>query len=232
MNSKNLLPRALLLIVAVIPFLFAEQFYLHFTAYLTGNIISRVIIGNWPVVIMSILLFLAFLIPLSYRRKANWAEYGLATAFFVSLFIEMYGIPLTILFASRYFYSPETALPENLVNLQFLGTSFAMDIAMIYGAFLIILGAALILIGWVTLYQNVKKAKIVTCGIYSYSRHPQYLGFILIIIGWLIGWPTILTLILSPILVYMYLKVANTEEEEMKNIGGYAKYKKKVPFFV
>ena len=98
-NPKNLLIRILLILLILIPIVFFQDFYKHFYVYLTGNIITNVITQQWHIVVLSILLFVAFLIPLSFKRKANWVEYGLVSAFFVSLFIEMYGIPLTILFS-------------------------------------------------------------------------------------------------------------------------------------
>jgi methanethiol S-methyltransferase len=231
--KTNIIPRSLLIVLAVIPLIFFDQFYIHFQAYLTGNIINQVITQHWDIVFISIVIFLAFLIPLSYRKKANWSEYGLATAFFVSLFVEMYGIPLTILLASRYFASPATAvLPQNVYTFSFLGTRIAMDAAMAYGLVLMVIGMGLILAGWINLYKSVRKNTLVTSGIYAYSRHPQYLGFILIILGWLFGWPTYLTLILSPILIYKYIQASKLEEEEMGKVADYQKYKERVPFFV
>jgi protein-S-isoprenylcysteine O-methyltransferase Ste14 len=176
---------------------------------------------------------MAFLIPLSYRRKANWVEYGLVSAFFISLFIEMYGIPLTVLFASKYFFTPGTQLPPNIVSFYFLGVGFGMDIGMTYGAILMLIGMFIIIAGWIKLYRSTKKDGLVTDGIYAYSRHPQYLGFILIILGWLFGWPTIITVVLAPILIYKYFKVCKTEEEEMeKEFPEYNEYKENVPLFI
>ncbi|WP_414470049.1 methyltransferase family protein [Methanobacterium sp. ACI-7] len=176
---------------------------------------------------------MAFLIPLSYRRKANWIEYSLVSAFFVSLFIEMYGIPLTVLFASKYFFTPGTQLPPNIISFYFLGVGFGMDVAMTYGAILMLIGMFIIIIGWIKLYKSTKKDGLVTDGIYAYSRHPQYLGFIFIILGWLFGWPTIITVILAPILIYKYIRVCRAEEEDVsKEFPEYNKYKKDVPLFI
>jgi hypothetical protein len=50
----------------------------------------------------------------------------------------------------------------------------------------------------------------------------------LIIIGWFIGWPTILTAVFTPILVYRYTKLSKDEE---KALGAkYKEYAKGVPF--
>ncbi len=230
--NKILLLRILLLCLILLPFFYFKDFYQHFYVYLTGNVLTNIITQKWHIVVLSIILFSAFLIPLSFRRKANWAEYSLVSAFFISLFIEMYGIPLTILFASKYFFKA-TNLPPNVIAFNFLGVGFGMDLAMTYGAILMIIGTFLVMAAWITLYKNVKKAGLVTDGIYSYSRHPQYFGFILVIIGWFIGWPTILTVFFAPILIYKYLRVCKTEEKELSTkFSEYQSYKAKTPFFI
>ena len=226
-------------LILVFPVLFFSEFYNHFYAYLTGGIITRIITQQWHIVILNILLFLAFLIPLSYRKKANWKQHSLAVAFFVSLFVEMYGIPFTILFASKYF-APDitTTLPSSIVNFNLLGVGFGMDLAMVYGAVLMLIGAILIMSGWFTLYRTVQKNiasdknVLVTSGIYAYSRHPQYVGFLLVIWGWFMGWPTILTLIFTPILFYKYIQTARREELEVVSSAVYSEYKKRVPFLL
>ena len=231
--NLNFIIRMIVLFLVLLPLFYFNDFYFHFYAYLTGNILTNIITQQWHIVVLSILLFLAFLIPLSFRRKANWTEQGLVGAFFISLFIEMYGVPLTILFASKYFFNSAINLPKDIIHFNFLGVDFGMDLAMTYAAILMILGALLIMFGWITLYKNIKQNKFVQSGIYSYSRHPQYLGFILIIFGWFIGWPTILTIIFTPILIYKYITVCITEEKEiLKSNPEYKKYREYVPFFI
>jgi protein-S-isoprenylcysteine O-methyltransferase Ste14 len=107
-----------------------------------------------------------------------------------------------------------------------------MDTAMLYASILIVIGTIFIIVGWITLYRKIKKEELVTTGIYSYSRHPQYFGFLLIIIGWLVGWPTFLTVIFSAILIYKYIKVCKVEEKELGHIKEYEKYKNEVPFLI
>ncbi len=232
-KHPSLFPRILLILLILIPIIYYQEFYQHFYAYLTGNIITYVITRQWHIVLLSILLFIAFIIPLSYRRKANWLEYGLVSAFFVSLFIEMYGIPLTILLASKYFAATPTNLPGYLIEFRFLGVGFGMDLAMSYAALLMVTGASLVITGWITLYRNTKNKGLVTHGIYHYSRHPQYLGFIFIILGWFIGWPTLLTLVFTPILIFKYIRVCKTEETEITDkYAEYEMYKTKTPFLI
>ena len=144
----------------------------------------------------------------------------------------MYGIPLTILFASKSINSPNIELANVVYEFEFLGVNIAMDMAMLYASFLIVIGTIFILVGWITLYKKIKEEELVTTGIYSFSRHPQYLGFIFIIIGWFIGWPTILTVIFASILIYKYIKVCKVEEKELANIKKYQEYESKVPFFI
>lgn len=235
MSQKIQTPHIIIRIVAAIFILgsgiiFHEQFYEQFQCYLTGK--ANIISAQWHIVALNILLFLLLLIPLSFRRKAKWGEYGVITAFFVSLFIEMYGFPLTIYFASKYFSAP-VKCAENILNFQFWGVGFGMELAMIYAAILITIGTLLIVVGWGTLYRNSKKQDFVARGIYKYSRHPQYLGFILIVLGWFIDWPTLITIIFAPILIYKYIKVCRTEEKEiLEKYPEYQKYIDSVPFFI
>lgn len=229
--AKRLL-RLILMLITVFPLFYWRDFYDHFDAYLTGTIISNVITNQWGVAALSIIFFALFLIPLNYRRRAKWLDYSLGAAFFVSLFIEMYGIPLTILFASKYFFSPDTILPANVINFNFFGVGMGMDLAMAYGSVLMILGLALISIGWHSLYRQAKIGGFAQAGVYALSRHPQYLGFTLLILGWFIGWPTIITAVFSPLLIFKYLRAAKAEEQDALKLFGerYADYLKKTPF--
>ncbi len=222
----------MMFILILIPIIFYQDFSIHFLYHFTGSVLTNVITLQWHIVILNIVLFLSFLIPLSFRKKINWKEYGLVTGFFVSLFIEMYGIPLTIFFASKSFSGYDIDLPNVIYGFKFLGVEIEMTLAMVYGTLLMVIGMFLIIIGWITLYKNLKENLIVIKGIYSYSRHPQYFGFILIIIGWIIGWPTILTLIFAPILIYIYIRVCKIEENELSNNMDYNSYRKTVPFFI
>ncbi len=222
---KKIPLRALLLLLAVSPTAFWPAFLEHFLAHFTGSVLA--ISQQWHIAALNIAFFLAFLIPLSFRRKASWKEKGLVTAFFVSLFVEMYGLAFSMIFASRYLFPGTSHTPKELFGFEFAGACFSMTIGMVYGLLLMAVGTALIAVGWVTLYRNAKKGLVKT-GIYGYSRHPQYLGFILMVLGWFVSWPTILTAVFTPILVYKYIKVSLKEEREAG--PEYQAYTEKTPF--
>jgi protein-S-isoprenylcysteine O-methyltransferase Ste14 len=75
---------------------------------------------------------------------------------------------------------------------------------------------------------------LATTGPYSYVRHPQYVGFVLVMFGFLLQWPTILTLAMFPVLVWMYARLARQEEHDaMSSFGqAYADYAACVPGFI
>jgi len=224
--------RGALLAIPVSMLFFFKDLGEHFYAHFTGSIIGTVMVGQWHVVAFNIALFLSFLVPLAFRRKVDWKEYGLVTAFFISLFIEMYGIPLTIMLASGAMDTTPIEGLRIVLVIPFLGVRFAFSVGMVYGSVLILAGTALVVAGWVTLYRHIKRDALVTTGIYSVSRNPQYLGFVLVIVGWFVGWPTLLTTIFAPILVFMYVRLCRKEEDEIRHLPGFKRYKKSVPLIV
>jgi protein-S-isoprenylcysteine O-methyltransferase Ste14 len=87
-------------------------------------------------------------------------------------------------------------------------------------------------LGWWKIHRAGDQ--LVTDGIYGMIRHPQYLGFILITTGMIIHWPTLVTLIMFPILVGAYLHLAKKENKELVERFGeeYHRYKDRVPAFI
>ncbi|MBU0561288.1 MAG: isoprenylcysteine carboxylmethyltransferase family protein [Bacteroidetes bacterium] len=93
------------------------------------------------------------------------------------------------------------------------------------------MGVAIIAIGWV----QIHRAKgLVTTKIYRYMRHPQYTGILLFTFGWLVHWPSIVTLALWPILIVMYTWLAKQEEKQALVEFGedYIKYAKRTKRFI
>ena len=214
--------RVSILAVLIFPLFFPAHFIQHFRAHLTGAIEGSIITGQWHVVLINILLFVSFLIPLSFRKKISWKEYGIVAAFFVSLFVEMYGIPLTIMFFSRTFDPSASATVDIIFTIRFLGVGFAFTLPMLYGSILMFLGTLIVVVAWATLYRNVEKVGLVTSGVYSISRHPQYLGFLVVI----------LTVVFGIVLFAMYIRISLKEEKEMGKDHDYQTYKEKTPFML
>jgi protein-S-isoprenylcysteine O-methyltransferase Ste14 len=80
---------------------------------------------------------------------------------------------------------------------------------------LILCGFILLSAAWKVLYEAQRAGTLAVTGPYAYVRHPQYDGFILIMLGFLLQWPTLVTLVMFPILVIMYVKLARREEREV-----------------
>lgn len=93
-------------------------------------------------------------------------------------------------------------------------------------------GLIVIAIGWRGVHK--RSGQLITEGIYRFVRHPQYSGFILMIVGFLVQWPTIITLLMAPALICMYNRLAKKEEKVMIDLFGdeYLSYMKHVPRFI
>jgi len=224
--------RVALVAIALSALLFPRQFAEHFAGHFSGSIVHGMITQEWGVVALNVAFFVSFLLPLSFRRRVDWKEYGLVVAFFVSLFVEMYGIPLILLLVAPHLKGIAPEHVHAAASVEFMGVRFGFTIPMIYGTVLVIVGTVLVLLGWFTLYRGLKREPLVTTGIYSLTRNPQYLGFILVIVGWLVGWPTILVVVMAPILIVMYARLCVREERELASLSGFEEYKASVPLLV
>ena len=198
--------------------------------------------GLWSLVIINSLVFILFAFSfIKPRTKTDWRSLGAFSAFILALFTEMYGFPLTIYFLSgwlseRYpqinIFSHEAGhLWETLFGLKVDPHWSPLHIL---SNVLIVLGFWLMASAWRILFEAQKKGQVATTGAYSYIRHPQYAGFILIMFGFLLQWPTIPTLVLFPILCWVYAKLAKAEERQVLSELGesYRAYQEQVPAFI
>ena len=72
------------------------------------------------------------------------------------------------------------------------------------------------------LYEAQRSGELATAGPYARIRHPQYVAFVMILLGFLLQWPTLLTLVMFPVLVAMYSRLAINEERDMRRQFGAA----------
>lgn len=197
--------------------------------------------GLWGLVIINSAVFILFAFSFfKPQTRRDWRSFGAFSAFLVALFAEMYGFPLTIYLLSGWL---QTTFPNvdwwshdagHLLEMMFgwrasphFGPFHILSFVLIGGGFLLIAA------GWRVLYAAQRERRLATEGPYSYVRHPQYVGFVVVMLGFLLQWPTLLTLAMFPILVAMYVRLSFVEEREARKEFGeaYERYAAGVPAF-
>ena len=197
--------------------------------------------GQWDLVIIHAAIMLFFVVSFFQpRTKRDWRTFGVFSAFLIALFTEMYGFPLTIFLLSSWLSSKFPGIDwfshdsGHLLQtlLGFKGDAHFGLLHMISGIF-IISGLVVLVVSWWALYKAQKANDVADQGPYALIRHPQYAAFMLIMVGYLIQWPTLPTLVMFPILVWTYLRLARREEKEALALFGekYALYVQNTPRF-
>jgi protein-S-isoprenylcysteine O-methyltransferase Ste14 len=184
----------------------------------------RATFGNAGLIVLNILIVIAFLALLPYRRStmSTWKSKGAFIAFVIALMTEMFGWPLLI-----FLISPVVEVP----SLRGWTREIFGHAGPLIGTWVSMIGLLLIALGW----QKIHKATgLVTNGIYRFVRHPQYTGMFLFTLGWILHWPSVITLILWPVLVVAYVWLARREEAVVIEEFGepYLEYAKKTPRFL
>ncbi len=198
--------------------------------------------GLWSLVIINSLVFIIFAFSFAKPQSPrDWRSFGAFSAFLVALFTEMYGYPLTIYLLSGW-------LTSKFPGIDFLSHDAGHLLEVMFGwkanphfgpfhflSFMFIgAGFWLLSVSWKVLYAAQRARRLAVSGPYARVRHPQYMGFVLIMFGFLAQWPTLVTLIMFPILVYMYVRLARREEREvLAEFGGeYRSYMARTPAFI
>jgi len=197
--------------------------------------------GLWSLVIINSLVFIIFAFSFAKPQTSrDWRSFGAFSAFLVALFTEMYGFPLTIYLLSGW-------LSTHFPQIDWLAHDSGHLLEMIFGwktnphfgpfhilsNILIVAGFILLSASWKVLYEAQRHHRLATTGPYARVRHPQYVGFILIMFGFLLQWPTLLTVLMFPVLLTMYVLLAHREERDaLAEFGDeYRRYKAGTPGF-
>jgi protein-S-isoprenylcysteine O-methyltransferase Ste14 len=195
--------------------------------------------GLWLLVAANSIIFIVFAFSFSKPQSPrDWRSFGMFGAFIVALFAEMYGFPLSIYLMSGWLQTRYPRLDLMSHDAGHLwSTLFGLSGNPHFSALHILsffaIGGGFILLSsaWPILLAAQKQDRLAMTGVYGRVRHPQYIGFIIIMFGFLLQWPTILTLLMFPALVFMYVHLAHTEEAEARLKFGdtYVRYAVRVP---
>jgi len=198
--------------------------------------------GLWSLALINVAVFGVFAFSFTRPRTArDWRSFGAFTAFLVALFTEMYGFPLTIYLLSGWLQSRYPGVDWLSHDAgHFLEELFGWRANPHFGPFHLLSflfiggGFTLLARAWNVLYASQRDHTLATTGPYARIRHPQYVAFILIMLGFLFQWPTLLTLAMFPILVWMYVRLARREEREVRAEfdAAYARYAASTPAFM
>ena len=184
--------------------------------------------GLWTLVVLNSAIFLMFAFSFFKPHTArDWRTFGAFAGFVIALFVEMYGFPLSIYLMSGWLQTKFPGLDllsHNSGHLwsTLLGEKGDPHFSPLHIASYAFLGFGFYLLSsaWNVLYHAQRKGALATGGAYARIRHPQYVAFVLILLGFLLQWPTLLTLLMFPILLVMYGRLAITEEKQMQEQFG------------
>ena len=178
--------------------------------------------GLWPLVILNTALFVLFAVSFFHpKTERDWRVMGGFSAFMVALFTEMYGVPLTVYLlgswlGSRFPLLEDTHAGGHVWN-DLIGWGGDPHLSPFHLASYVFIGGGfwLVAAAWPALFAAARSDHLATTGPYAWVRHPQYDGLLLVMIGFLLQWPTIPTLLMFPVLVLVYTRLARAEEREV-----------------
>ena len=198
--------------------------------------------GLWALVIINTAIVVLFAFSFTRpKTKRDWASLGTFGAFMLALFTEMYGFPLTIYLLSGWLLTQYPGLDlwshssgHLLSDLYQWPYDPHVSPTHIVSYILIAWGFILVSNAWRVLLEARKSGALATAGPYARIRHPQYVGFALVMLGFLFQWPTLVTLAMFPVLLVVYWRLALREESEVRERFGpeYSAYAARVPRFI
>lgn len=197
--------------------------------------------GLWVLVAFNSVIFIAFAASFFHpRSRRDWRAMGAYSAFIVALFTEMYGFPLTIYLLSGWLGSSFPALVPTHAGGHLLNDLIDWQgdphLSPFHLASYVVMIAGFVVLSkaWPVLWRAQREHRLATTGPYAAVRHPQYLGLLLIMAGFLLQWPTLLTLALFPLLTMAYARLARAEERDVRTEfrSSYDAYAARTPRFL
>lgn len=191
--------------------------------------------GQWIAAAIWTLIFIVFLAFTPFYKKSQRKPASVYAAFVLALALEMFGVPLSMYVIT---WVLGKSLPDGILwghtLVQYIGLNGMLAAVVLY-----LLGGLLIFFGWQRIYRQYwskdeGKGQLVTTGIYRFIRHPQYTGFLMITFGMLCEWATLPMLIMYPVLVWLYVRLARREEADMRQEFGpaYDEYRARTGMFL
>ena len=189
------------------------------------------------------------------RKREMGINQGILVAFFMSFFIEMWGIVITV-------YSVETVLAFQLFNnvapdlfyqIQTILNYIGEDIGLLYSSefdefrilyvkqigyympyILMPVSVSIIVFAFVQVFRAKRKNQLCTTYMYKHIRNPQYWGFILFILGWNLQYPLLISWLIFPYFIVLYIYLAVSEEKILKERFGlvFSDYKRRTGRFI
>lgn len=197
--------------------------------------------GLWFLVIVNSAVFIIFAASFFHPRTGrDWKALGGFSSFVVALMVEMYGFPLTIYLLSGWVGSrfESLTLTHDGGHLwsELVGWEGDPHLSPFHLASYVFIGAGFwaIAAAWPILLRAAKDRTLATTGLYARVRHPQYVGFLAIMVGFLLQWPTVPTLVMFPVLIVIYRRLALQEERAVAAEFGAAwdDYARRTPRFI
>lgn len=198
--------------------------------------------GLWTLVFINSAMFIFFAFSfVKPKTSTDWRSLGVFAAFIIALFTEMYGFPLTLYFLSGWLVKQNPGLDvfshddgHLLHTLLGLEGDPHFNFLHIVSNVVIVLGFFVLSAAWSVLHAAQRQGRLARDGWYSRCRHPQYLAFIMIMFGFLLQWPTLPTLVMFPVMVGIYIRLARHEEQEALRLFNeeYRHYMHSTPFFI
>lgn len=154
------------------------------------------------------------------NNRIHWESSAPFFTFFTLFFLEMFGVFFLI-----YLYSPYAIFVDRYVKHFFF---FSQSVHRLGGILISAFGIGIVYLGWGKIHGA---EHLVTEGIYSKIRHPQYAGFFIIALGWLFNAPSPVLVTLFPIFVMLYFALSLLEEKHLLEKYGdqYVEYAESVP---